>query len=75
MFPTGNSFLAGFVGKDGTDVDALGVVLFKPIKSATITNLTYPTIASYEGGIVPNVYTDDFTNSSDVTQSNSYTYT
>jgi len=46
LFPTGNAFMAGFMGRAGTDVDQLGVVFWKPIRSIVYESLTYPTLTS-----------------------------
>jgi len=44
LFPSGDSYIAGFMGRAGNDIDMLGPVFWKPIKSITMENLTYPTL-------------------------------
>lgn len=44
LFPTGNAYMAGFMGAAGSDVDRLGVIFWKPIRSIAYDSLTYPTL-------------------------------
>jgi len=52
------SLLSGFFGRAGQDVDQLGVVLFKPIKSLKITSVDYPTLDSVTSGLNPSAIVD-----------------
>lgn len=39
---SGNSFLSGFRGGGGSDIDALGIMMWKPIKSVSLIDVLYP---------------------------------
>lgn len=52
------SLLSGFFGQAGEDVDQLGVITFKPIKSLKITNVEYPTLDNYLSGLSPSAVID-----------------
>lgn len=44
LFPSGNSYITGFMGRAGSDIDQLGFVFWKPITSITYESITYPTL-------------------------------
>jgi len=47
LFPTGNSYMAAFTGRESdTGVTLLGVIFWKPISHVTLGNLKYPTLDS-----------------------------
>lgn len=46
LFPSGGSYITGFMGRAGDDIDMLGVIFWKPITSISLENLTYPTLSS-----------------------------
>jgi len=56
IFDSGNSFLTGFFGLSGTEVDQLGLFLMKPIAFVTVQNVSYPTLDSYTFGLTPKIY-------------------
>lgn len=41
---SGNSFLSGFRGAGGSDIDALGIMMWKPIKRVSLIDVLYPTL-------------------------------
>lgn len=57
-FEATGSLLAGFFGQAGADIDQLGLLLFKPVKSLQITGVTYPTLDSYLSGLTPSSIVD-----------------
>jgi len=42
LFPSGDSFIGGFFGAGGNDIDRLGVLFWKPIKTVRYINMDYP---------------------------------
>lgn len=57
-FEATGSLLAGFFGQSGSDIDQLGLLLFKPVKSLQISAVTYPTLDSYLSGLNPSSIID-----------------
>jgi len=59
------SYLTGFWGYEGADIDSLGVILTKPVSYSTLNNLLYPTLATITTGLQPKVLNSEvFCNSS-----------
>jgi len=61
-FPSGNSFLTGFFGQAGDDIDHLGILMMKPILNAEIRNVHYPTLNGYAEGLSPKIYKSSLCN-------------
>jgi len=57
-FEATGSLLAGFFGQAGSDIDQLGLLLFKPVKKLQITGVNYPTLDSYLSGLNPSSIVD-----------------
>jgi hypothetical protein len=75
-FQSGESFLTGFFGRHGTEIDHLGFIMMKKFNSGRMFNLNYPTIDTYNSGLSPQVYKATFCNdapSSAQTQSAKFT--
>lgn len=66
LFPSGDSFLAGFMGAASDDgIHRLGAILYKPIKSAQLTGIKWPTIDADTGDLTAGVQKLNFCNDSD----------
>lgn len=74
-FHSGESFLTGFFGNHGSDIDNLGVIMMKPLKSGRMYNLNYPTLESYNQGLQPQVYKGTFCNIGSVKQTQKAVFT
>jgi len=46
LFPSGDSFIAGALGRAGRDLDMLGFVFWKPITEVSYESIRYPTLSS-----------------------------
>ena len=46
-FDANNSFLAGFFGSSDKVINSLGIILYKPIMSATLSDFTLRDIESF----------------------------
>lgn len=57
-FEAEGTLLAGFFGQSGSDIDQLGLYLFKSVKSIHITGIDYPTLDSYLAGLSPSSIVD-----------------
>jgi len=55
-FPSGNSFLTGFFGQAGSDIDHLGILMMKPIVNGELEDVNYPTLSNYAQGLSPQIY-------------------
>jgi len=75
-FESGNSFLLGFFGQAGSEIDQMGFYLMKPVKAAQLLNVNYPTLDSYMVGLTPQVYKASLCNDDNSTaQSQTATFT
>jgi len=77
-FPSGNSFLVGFFGQSGSDINHLGLLMMKSVTSGQLTNVKYPTLNVYTEGLSPKEYKSTLCNddkSQSQTQSVSFTKT
>lgn len=73
-FNVDNTLLAGFFGQAKTEVDHLGIYLFKKVKKIELRNVDYPTLDSYMAGLTPkSIITRPFCNQSSKDQSESFT--
>jgi len=46
LFPSQDSYLVGFFGRGGADIDLLGIYTFKPIRAVYYKSMRYPTLDS-----------------------------
>lgn len=46
LFSSGNSFISGFGGRAGSDIDQLYVIFWKPVKSIRVKDISYPSLDS-----------------------------
>eukprot|EP00300_Choanocystis_sp_HF-7_P003615 c12753_g1_i1.p1 GENE.c12753_g1_i1~~c12753_g1_i1.p1 ORF type:complete len:439 (+),score=85.21 c12753_g1_i1:51-1319(+) len=53
IFPVHRRFLVGVYGRSGSEIDQLGFVYTRPIQSARLTNLQYPTLSLQTAGLAP----------------------
>jgi hypothetical protein len=67
LFPSGNSFISGVVGKKGADIDSLAFILWKPLKGLEYSDISYPTLDSLSKITSPKVVASfDYCNDNDV---------
>eukprot|EP01097_Dermamoeba_algensis_P003620 TRINITY_DN2490_c0_g1_i5.p1 TRINITY_DN2490_c0_g1~~TRINITY_DN2490_c0_g1_i5.p1 ORF type:complete len:404 (-),score=83.69 TRINITY_DN2490_c0_g1_i5:130-1341(-) len=55
-FDSGNSFLVGFFGQSGDQIDQLGFLMMKAVSDVQMLNVQYPTLNTYTSGLVPQIY-------------------
>jgi len=66
LFNSGNSFLSGFGGKAGSDIDQMFVIFWKPVKGIRVKDIEYPTLDSLSKTKSPTVLAQqDYCNDND----------
>eukprot|EP01123_Difflugia_compressa_P004191 TRINITY_DN15552_c0_g1_i1.p1 TRINITY_DN15552_c0_g1~~TRINITY_DN15552_c0_g1_i1.p1 ORF type:complete len:435 (+),score=44.23 TRINITY_DN15552_c0_g1_i1:114-1418(+) len=50
-----NGFMTGIYGQSGAEIDHLGFMFMKPIRSSELRNIIYPTITNYRSNLSPQI--------------------
>merc|ERR1711862_124226 len=66
LFSSGDSFISGFGGRAGSDIDQLYVIFWKPVKNIRVKDISYPTLDSLSKTKSPTVLAQqDYCNDND----------